>query len=120
MNSEIRRELGRQLLDARKQKGFTQEATAGLLGITRPQLSDYENARVVYPTFEVLLKAAEVLETEFVLAGYKLTKQSMRTAAPPLEGQEKQLEFRFYKERTPKYATIRVSTVGRKVIIRAS
>jgi len=120
MNPDLRKDLGRQLAEKRNAKDYTQAELAERLGITRPQLSDYENGQVVYPTFEVLLKAAEVLETELVVAGYKLTRQRVKSPAPRREAPEKQLVFTFYKGRAPRDATIRVTTVRRRVVIRAS
>jgi transcriptional regulator with XRE-family HTH domain len=120
MNFDLRKDLGRQLAEKRNAKGYTQRQVAELLGITRPQLSGYENGRVIYPTLEVLLKAAEVLETEFVVGGYRLGRQRAKVPAPRREAPEKQLVFGFYKGRAPGDANIRITTVRRRVVIRAS
>ena len=120
MNSEDRKELGKQLARERKKKDYTQGALAARLGITRPHLSDYETGRVLYPTFEVLLKAATELNTEFVVAGYRLTKDTPRRPEAKTSGREKQLTFSFYKGRAPKDATIRVTTFRTSVVIKAS
>lgn len=120
MNIELREDLGRQLAKKRKDKGYKQDDLAQRLGITRPQLSEYENGHVVYPTFEVLLKAAEVLETEFVVADYRLARVGMKRPAPRPEAAEKQLVFSFYKGRGPGDATIRITTARRRVVIKAS
>jgi transcriptional regulator with XRE-family HTH domain len=120
MNFELREDLGRQLTQKRKAKHYTQAELAQRLGITRPQLSDYENGHVVYPTFDVLLKAAEVLETDFAVGGYKLTRGRVGEPAQHAPAGEKQLIFSFYKGRVPRDATIRISTVRRRVVIKAT
>lgn len=120
MNPDLRKELGRQLAEKRNEKGYKQADLAARLGVTRPHLSKYENGHVVYPTLEVLLKAAEVLDTEFVLAGYKLTRAGMKRTPPRGGGAEQQLVFRFYKGRAPRDATIRITTVRSRVVIKAS
>jgi transcriptional regulator with XRE-family HTH domain len=120
MNLELRKDLGRQLAAKRKAKHYTQQELAQRLDIRRQHLSDYENGNVIYPTFEVLLKAAEVLETDFVVAGCKLGPVGMKRASPLREAPEKQLVFSFYKGRAPRGAIIRISTIRRRVVIRAS
>lgn len=108
------------MADKRNEKNYTQERLARRLRISRPQLSDYETGRVVNPTFDVLRNAAEVLGTDLEVAGYKLTKLGPRRSEAKATGQEKQLTFNFYKGRSPKDATIRVTRLRRSVIIRAS
>jgi transcriptional regulator with XRE-family HTH domain len=118
MNIDDRTALGKQLAEARKRKGYTQAALAGVLGVSRPHLSSYENGWVE-PPFQVLLKAAETLDTEFIAAGYRLTKERLRGREPKRDTVEKQLTFNFYKGRVPKDATIRITTLRRRVIIKA-
>jgi transcriptional regulator with XRE-family HTH domain len=120
MNLEFRKNLGKQLAVKRKERNYTQEELARRLRITRPQLSDYETGRVVNPTFDVLRNAAEVLRTDLEVAGYRLTKLGPRRPEAKAMGQEKQLTFSFYKGRSPRDATIRVTTLRSSVIIHAS
>jgi len=120
MNIELRRQLGRQLADKRRERSLKQKELAQRLRISRPQLSDYETGKVVSPTFEVVLKAAQALDTEFVVAGYRITKDSPRRPEPKPTGREKQLTFSFYRGRCPRDATIRVTTLRTSVVIKAS
>lgn len=119
MTGEDKKSLGRQLSAARKGNAYTQAAFAQLLGVSRPHLSSYENGRVELP-FEILLKAAQALDAEFVVAGYKLTKERMqpgRKSAPPIE---KQLIFSFDQNRVLRRASIQLATFGSRVVIRTS
>jgi transcriptional regulator with XRE-family HTH domain len=118
MNAEDRKSLGRQLKEKRKGK-YSQQEFAEMLEISRQQLSSYENGHVE-PPFQVLLKAAEALDCEFVVAGYRLTRERLRPPQPAGTVTEKQLTFRFYKDRVPGDATLRVTTLRKTIVIHAS
>jgi transcriptional regulator with XRE-family HTH domain len=120
MNLEDRKSLGRQLSKARRAKGYSQTEFAEFLEIERPHLSKYENGHVANPTFDILLKAAQKLETYFMVGGYRLGKEtagSKRRADAPAE---KQLTFTFYKDRTFRQAAVRVTNLKKRIVITAS
>ena len=119
MNTELRKSLGEQLSLKRVQKGHKQQDFAKILGVSRQQLSSYENGHVE-PPFQVLLKAAQELGCEFVVAGYRLTKERLKPARAVGPVREKQLTFKFYKDRVPRDATLRVTTLRKTIVIHAS
>ncbi len=120
MNIEFRKSLGRQLSEARRAKGYNQTEFAQSIRIARGHLSKYENGHVIEPSFDVLLKAAKVLDTDFVVAGYKLSKETLRPARTAEARAEKQLTFTFYKNRTFRQAAVRVTSLKRGLVISAS
>jgi transcriptional regulator with XRE-family HTH domain len=89
------------------------------VGVSRPHLSSYENGHVE-PPFQVLLKAAEVFDAEFVVAGYKLTKERMQPGGESAASLEKQLVFDFGGNRVLRRASIQLTSLGSRVVIRAT
>lgn len=118
MNSDDRKSLGGQLSEKRKGK-YTQEEFAKILSVSRQQLSSYENGHLA-PPFQALLKAAQVLDCEFVVAGYRLTKKRLRPPRPATAAREKQLTFKFYKDRVPGDPILRVTALKKTIVIHAS
>ena len=118
MTKSIKQSLGRQLKQAREAKGYTQQEAAGLLGLSRGGLSKFENGHQE-PRVEVLLAAAEELDCEFTVDGYRLTKDRLKrpkgAALPP----QQQLTFTFPRGQASRHTNLRVTTLRRKIVVEA-
>ncbi|MBQ8459026.1 helix-turn-helix transcriptional regulator [bacterium] len=75
---DIKRILGKRIQDYRKQKNFTQDKLAEIIGIDTISLSKIETGRN-YPTAENLSKIAKILEVDiyelFVTDGIKSNEE---------------------------------------------
>ncbi len=109
-------ELGRQIRDARKRAGHTQEELAAHLSVSREQLSNYENGKSA-PPVNVVAEIAAALDTEFEIAGCKIAKDDLKRtpAAPP----EQQLCFAYDTEHRFKAATLTIRPSHKSIIISA-
>src|SRR5437773_3799886 len=109
-------ELGRQIRDARKRAGHTQEELAAHLTVSREQLSNYENGKSA-PPVNVVAEIATALDTEFELAGCKIAKNALKLtpAAPP----EPQLCFAYDTEHRFKATTLTIRPSHKSIIISA-
>lgn len=109
-------ELGRQIRDARKRAGHTQEQLAAHLTVSREQLSNYENGKSA-PPVNVVAEIAAALNTEFEIAGCKIAKDDLkRTPGAP---REQQLCFAYDTEHRFKPTSLTIRPSRTSIIIRA-
>jgi transcriptional regulator with XRE-family HTH domain len=109
-------ELGRQIRDARKRAGHTQERLAAHLTVSREQLSNYENGKSA-PPVNVVAEIAAALNTEFEIRGCKIAKDDLkRTAAAP---REQQLCFAYDTEHRFKATSLTIRPSRKSIIIKA-
>jgi transcriptional regulator with XRE-family HTH domain len=109
-------ELGRQIRDARKRAGYTQQHLATHLTVSREQLSNYENGKSA-PPVNVVAEIARALDTQFEIAGCKIGKEDgKRSFAPPAD---QQLCFAYNTEHRFKAATLTIRPTRKSIVIRA-
>jgi transcriptional regulator with XRE-family HTH domain len=107
-------ELGRQIRDARKRSGYTQEGLAAHLTVSREQLSNYENGKSA-PPVNVVAEIAAALDTEFEIAGCKIAKDDLKRIPTALT--EQQLCFAYDTEHRFKATTLTIRTSRKSIII---
>lgn len=89
-------ELGSQIRLERRKAGFTQEALAQKLSVTREQLSNYENGKSA-PSVNIVTEIAEALGVELVVRGYKIAPADV-TPVPRAAPKPEQLTLAFGTE----------------------
>ena len=108
-------ELGQKIRAARKLAGLTQEELAQKTSISRPQLSNYENGISDAPA-RVVAEIAEALETEFIIRGFRIGRDSHASAeGPPLH----QLCFEFNKDHDFPKSTVTIKPNSKTIVITA-
>jgi len=110
-------DLGRQLKEARKSAGLTQDGLATRLGISRQMICRYETGRDS-PAIEVLALAAAELRVEFQVLGMRISSQEMPTRSD-LRSLPKQLNFQFNKSRSFQHAIVRITPHKGRILITA-
>lgn len=75
--------FGKQLSEARKQRGITQERLAELLGITRQGISNWERDRSL-PDLDAIRQLSNILEHEFTITD-GVSKDDPVPEAPPVK-----------------------------------
>ncbi len=61
--TDLKKKLGKKIQKIRKEKGFTQERLAELIGIEVPSLSNIETGKFA-PSFDTMQKLSTVLDVE--------------------------------------------------------
>lgn len=98
---EFKKALGKRIQNIRKQRKFTQEKLAELVGIEVPSLSNIETGKYA-PSIENLQKLSEVLEVrpwEFYYFEEVSDAEMKREIIKALDGNQKLLKiiYNFYK-----------------------
>ena len=70
-------ELGRQIRDARRRAGMTQQELARHLTVRRETVSNYENGKTP-ALVNVIAEMAQVLDAEFLIGDCKITKADLK------------------------------------------
>lgn len=112
-----RKELGRQISNARDAAGMTQQELSRLADVSRQMISRYETGQDV-PVIDVLATLAEVLETDFRVLGYRINCEPISHHRAPHLSPE-QLELEFEKPRKFPGATIEITPRKGRILIRA-
>jgi len=109
-------ELARQIKTAREQAGLTQEALAKSLSVSRGQLSNYENGKCP-PNVNVVTEIAEALGTDFLVRGYRISRNGLSESRPkPLS---EQLCFEFGRPHRFPAATVTIEPSRDSILITA-
>jgi transcriptional regulator with XRE-family HTH domain len=109
-----RKHLGRQIREARKSRGFTQEDLARKLSIDRSELSNYENGKVT-ASFHAVVEIAKALDTGFsTLDGFRIGPEH---SLPNLQPLPHQLCIEFDREHTLDGAQLRIKPTKEGILI---
>lgn len=98
---ELKKSLGKQIQKIRKQKKFTQEHLAELIGIEVPSLSNIETGKYA-PSIETLQRLSEVLQVkpwEFYYFNEMTDTEMKQELIKALDNNQKLLKvlYNFYK-----------------------
>jgi transcriptional regulator with XRE-family HTH domain len=110
------RDLGLQIRTAREGARLSQDELASKLSVSRGQLSNYENGKC-HPGVNVVTEIAEALDVQFVVRGYRITREQVRQS--PVEPVPEQLCFEFGKERRFPAATVTIQPSRDSIVITA-
>jgi len=109
-------ELGRQIRDARRRAGMTQQELARHLTVRRETVSNYENGKTP-ALVNVIAEMAQVLDAEFLIGDCKITKADLkRTSDAPTADQ---LCFTYDTEHRYKTAILTIRPSRKSIIINA-
>ena len=91
--------IGKQLQDARSQRGLSVAEVSKILGVERQMVYNYENGKSL-PRLEVLVAATNEWNVSFELQGCKVVPEDAKKRFP--EGpRPTQMEFSFKKPNSP-------------------
>jgi transcriptional regulator with XRE-family HTH domain len=109
-------ELGDQIRTAREKAELSQEELAKSLSVCRGQLSNYENGKCP-PNVNVVTEIAEALGTEFIVRGYRISRNDIRRLSPTPTPE--QLCFEFGMEHRFPVATVTIKPSRESILITA-
>jgi len=108
------RDLGAQIRNAREVAELTQAQLAKSLSVSRAQLSNYENGKSP-PNVNVVTEIAKALETEFVVGGYRISRDDL--IQRPAEAAGEQLCFEFGREHRFSVASVKIMPSKDSILI---
>jgi transcriptional regulator with XRE-family HTH domain len=107
--------LGDQIRAERRKQGFSQEELAQKTSITRAQISHIENGRSA-PAVNIVTEIAAALGVDFVVDGFRISRDAASSPGTGPVGMPKQLAFSFGTEYRYGASTVEISGSAEQVI----
>jgi len=109
--------IGKQLQDARIQRGLSVAEVAKVLGVKRQMVYNYENGKSL-PSLEVLVAATNEWNVSFELQGCKVVPEDAKKRFPK-SPQPTQMELAFKKPKVYRGASVKIRQRDHEMVITA-